>query len=195
MKYQYVVILKKTGQRAIDLLSIFLCFFSAICLGYIGLHSAGSRSELYVILGIGLLLLIGLGIVWLSGRRMRMRHDKVRYRYLLLLAAMGWMFFTPAPWVGGLFLVLTFLEYQTKRPLEIGFDNDRVVINTLMRQEFEWKVFNNIILKDGLLTLDFKSNRLIQKEVTEDDEEDDADEEEFNVYCRGRLAAAAAATA
>jgi hypothetical protein len=40
-----------------------------------------------------------------------------------------------------------------------------------------------------LLTLDFKNNRILQKEVV-DDEEEDADEDEFNTYCRERLAAA-----
>jgi hypothetical protein len=35
--------------------------------------------------------------------------------------------------------------------------------------------------------MDFKDNRLFQKEVVDDEEEDDADEEEFNDYCRARL--------
>jgi hypothetical protein len=188
MRYQYVVILKKTGQRAIDLLSTLLCLFSAFTLFYLALRSGQPDG---LTLTIATLLLLGLGFIQWSRRRMR--RDKVQYRYLLLLAAMGWMFFTPAPWVGALFFVLSFLEYQTKRPLEIGFDDDRVVINTLIKRQFEWTAFNNVILKDGLLTLDFKTNRLIQKEVTEDDEEDDADEEEFNAWCRARLAAVAAA--
>ena len=133
-------------------------------------------------------LLLGLIVTRLSRRRIHA--SKVRYRYLLLLAAAGWMLLTPTPWVGAFFFILTFLEYQTKRPLEIGFDYDRVVINTLIKRQFDWSVLNNVILKDGLLTLDFKNNRLIQKEVADDDDEDDADEEEFNAWCRTRLAAA-----
>ena len=92
------------------------------------------------------------------------------------------------PWIGIVFLLLAFLEHQTKRPLEIGFDRDRVVINTLIRQQHDWSVFNNVLLRDGLLTLDFKNNRLLQKEIADDDaEDDDVDEEEFNAYCRDRL--------
>ena len=187
MKYQYVVILKKTGQRATDLLSFLLCLFTALTLFYLAFRSTNPDRLTLVVASF---LLIGLVITLFSRRRAR--PDKVRYRYLLLLAALAWMFFTPAPWVGALFFVLSFLEYQTKRPLEIGFDNDRVVINTLVKQQFDWAAFNNVVLKDGLLTLDFKSNRLIQREVTDDDEDDDADEEEFNAYCRGRLAAVSA---
>lgn len=206
MKYQYVVILKKTGQRATDLFSFLLCLISIICFADIAArsgqfgtygHPSGTGSSFgmtpdgWATSAIALVLLIGLGIIqWL---RRRLRADKVRYRYLLLLAAMGWMFFTPAPWVGALFLGLTFLEFQTKRPLEIGFDKDHIVINTLFKQQFDWTAFNNVILKDGLLTLDFKSNKLIQREVADDDEDDDADEDEFNAYCRERLAAVPAA--
>jgi hypothetical protein len=187
MKYQYVVILKKTGQRATDIFSALLCFLSIGCFIYIGMVSYTG----WGLLAIAFMLLSGLGV--LAWSRRRMRPDRIRFRYLLLLAAMGWMFFTTAPLVGFLFVGLSFLEFQTRRPLEIGFDQDRVVINTLVKQQFDWTAFNNVILKDGLLTLDFKSNRLIQREVADDDEEDDADEEEFNAYCRARLAAVKAA--
>ncbi|HXB09514.1 MAG TPA: hypothetical protein VNW04_20450 [Puia sp.] len=222
MKYPYVVILKKTGQRATDALSVLLCFISIGVFALLGLHSfryeglpgssgkgrafrpatgglhdfagngwtLGATTDGWLISAIALVLLIGLVLILLARRRGR--PGKMRFRYLLLLAAMGWMFFTTAPWVGILFLLLVFLEYQTRRPLEIGFDYDRVVINTLIRQQFDWRAFNNVILKDGLLTLDFKSNRLIQREVADDDEGDDADEEEFNAWCRTRLAAVAA---
>jgi len=43
-----------------------------------------------------------------------------------------------------------------------------------------------VILKDGLLTLDFKNNKVYQKEALDDDEPD-ADEDEFNEYCKSRL--------
>lgn len=209
MRYPYVVILKKTGERATDLLSILLSLISVFCFGFIGLRALnpgtirtasdvawtatwrlGAPHDPWGVLLIANLLLIGLAVMPILRRRLGPK--KVRFRYVLLLAAMGWLFFTPAPWIGGLFLALTFLEFQTKRPLEIGFDKDRVVINTLVKQQFNWGAFNNVILKDGLLTLDFKSNRLIQREVADDDEDDDADEEEFNAYCQDRLAAATA---
>jgi hypothetical protein len=103
------------------------------------------------------------------------------------VAALGWMASPFLPWLCILLILLAFLEYQTKRPLEIGFDNDRVVINSLIRRRYDWSAFSNIILRDGLLTMDFKDNRLFQKEVVDEEDEDDADEDEFNDYCRARL--------
>jgi hypothetical protein len=183
MRDQYVVILKKNGERATDLLSLLLCFVSAIIFLYVQL--SGLRTG-YFFAADAVLILIGLTVNILNRRNDR---KQVRYRYILLVAALCWLGMPFLPWVGILFVALAFLEYQTKRPLEIGFDPDRIVINTLIRQRHDWSVFNNVVLKDGLLTLDFKNNRLLQKEVADDDEEDDADEEEFNAWCRDRLAA------
>ena len=182
MRYQYVVILKKDGERATDWLSILLCFSSAVIFLYLQLSGAHPN---YFLCAVAMLILGGLLLNTIVRRK---DGRQVRYRYLLLLAALGWLAMPFLPWIGILFVGLAFLEYQTKRPLEIGFDRDHVVINTLIRQRHDWSVFNNVLLKDGLLTLDFKSNRLIQKEVADDEDEYDADEDEFNAYCKDRLA-------
>jgi len=192
MRYQYVVILKKDGERATDLLSILLCFSSAVIFLYIqltGPRPASIPRSGYILCGIATVILAGLLVNVVLRRKSR---ERVRYRYLLFLAALGWLGMPFLPWIGILFVGLAFLEYQTKRPLEIGFDRDRVVINTLVRQRHDWSDFNNVLLKDGLLTLDFKNNRLLQKEVADDEDEDDADEDEFNAYCRDRLLMAGA---
>src|SRR5579872_699103 len=184
MRYRYVVILKKEGERATDLLSVLLCFVSAVIFLLSQLKAAHPNYYLYVF---SVLLAAGLAInVVARGRGKR----QVRFKYLLLLAALGWFGMPVFPWIGVLFLALAFLEHQTKRPIEIGFDHEQVVINTLVRQRHAWSAFNNVLLKDGLLTLDFKNNRLLQKEVVEDEDEENADEEEFNAYCRERLTAA-----
>ena len=186
MRYQYVVILKKKSERVSDAFSILLCLFSAISFLLSALHEPHTR--IWLSAGLALLLITGVAFNIISRIKGR---SGVRYRYWLLVAAMGWIGTTSTPWVGAFFFLLAFLEYQTKRPLEIGFDQDRVVINTLIKRHFDWTMFNNVILKDGLLTLDFKDNRLLQREVADDEDEDDADEEEFNAYCRERLAATA----
>lgn len=191
MRYQYVVILKRDSDRAIDLVSILLCSFSA--LNFLYAQARAVHANFFLILA-ALLILAGIffNIRSSAGREtpasITTRKDKrqVRYKYWLLIAAVGWIGMPYLSWLSALFILLTFLEYQAKYPLEIGVSGDRVVINTLIKQRYDWSVFNNIVIKDGLLTLDFKSNRLIQKEVL-DDEDGEADEDEFNDYCRSRL--------
>jgi len=88
-------------------------------------------------------------------------------------------------WVGLPVLLLALLEKQARFALEIGFTSDRIVFNTLFKRRFRWTDFSNIMLKEGLLTLDFKNNKIFQKETI--DEDGDADEDEFNEYCRKQL--------
>ena len=90
-------------------------------------------------------------------------------------------------WLVFLFIILALLEYQAKYSIEIGFSDNEIVINSLFKKRYSWKDFSNIVLRDGLLTLDFTNNRILQREV-EDDEDDDADEDEFNDYCNKQLA-------
>jgi len=182
MHYQYVVILKKDSEKTADVLSFFLCLLSSICFLYQAMTS--KESSPWFLYASSIILLVGLIINFIA-RRMGRTH--IRYRFLLLAAALGWVASHFLPWLFVLFVILAFLEYQAKRPLEIGFDRDRVVINSLIRRRYDWSAFSNVILRDGLLTMDFKDNRLFQKEVVDDEEEDDADEEEFNDYCRARL--------
>lgn len=47
---------------------------------------------------------------------------------------------------------------------------------------YEWPSFNQVILKDGLLSLDFKNNKVLQVELN-----DAADENEFNKFCAQQI--------
>ena len=111
---------------------------------------------------------------------------------LLLIAGITWFAMPYAPWIGILLLLLALLERPAKLPMEIGFNDDRIVFNTLVRRKLQWEDLSNVKLRDGILTIDFKDNRLFQKETI--DEDGDADEDEFNQYCASRLAASETAT-
>jgi hypothetical protein len=50
-------------------------------------------------------------------------------------------------------------------------------------QQHHWDEFSNIILKDNLLTLDFKNNKLLQLTISEGDNK--IDEYSFNIFCSG----------
>src|SRR5260370_25477208 len=121
MSYQDVVIIKKESERTADVLSFLLCLLPSISFLY---YAVGSSNLL--LYAAGIILLTGLVVTWIIRRK---APNRVRYRYLLLTAALGWLAMPFLPWLGALFLLLAFLEYQTKRPLEIGFDIVRRGIN------------------------------------------------------------------
>ena len=182
MRYEYVVILKRNSERTIDVISFLLCSLSALDLLY---AQSLSHQFNWPVTTLAIIVLAG-AIVNVFTTRRQSGNRPIRYRLLLMLAAVGWLTMNSFQWLSVLFVLMAFLEYQAKRPLEIGFSPNKVVVNSLFRKQFGWSAFNNIMLKDGLLTLDFKNNRLLQKEVDEE-EEGEADEDEFNAYCRDQL--------
>jgi hypothetical protein len=186
MKYKYVAILKQRDHRAIDILTILLCGSSAAIFLFTAVRTGLTSDYVFYLLA----ALIFAGLIFNAVTRF-FRTRPPFYRFLLGFAAVGW-FLMPIKisWIGLIFAILIFLEAQAKHVVEIGFDTDCIVFNTLFSRRFHWSDFNNIILRDGLLTVDFKNNRLIQREIADDVEDDDADEDEFNAFCREQLNAA-----
>jgi hypothetical protein len=191
MRYPFVVILRRENDRLINWISILLCSFTGGASILNGIQKGLFSYFFKIVLSV---VFLGLLLTFLWARTQRLglaggRRPRIRYRYLLLISALVWLTMPFGRWLFVVFVLLAFLEYQAKYPLEIGFTPDKIVINSLLRKSYPWSAFNNVLLKDGLLTLDFKNNRLLQKEVDED-EDGDADEEEFNDYCREMLEAA-----
>lgn len=180
MIYQYVVSLKNRNSKYIDLIGLLLGILSVIFF----------VRELVVAHQVGIAYL--LGAVFVTGVLIwnivqSSKGKKVYYSRALLVAALVWMKMPFFQWLTFVFIILALLEYQAKYSLEIGFSDQEIVINSLFKKRYQWNQFDNIILKDGLLTLDFTNNRILQREI-EDDEDNEADEDEFNAYCKRQLA-------
>jgi hypothetical protein len=179
MVYQYVVVLKNKHNLYIDVLGILLSVFSLACFTRELLY--GREVGLAYLLGV--LFVTGV-LAWNLFRSYKKK--KVYYSRALLIAALVWMKMPYLPWLAFPLIILALLEYQAKHATEIGFSDQEIMINSLLKKKYQWSDFNNIVLKDGLLTLDFVNNRVLQREI-DDDEEDEADEDEFNEYCSKQL--------
>jgi len=179
MRYQYVVTLKRDNEKHIDVMSFCLCFLSVLALIFEQLSALHFN---FFLSFAALIITIGLILNFIAAKK----RTPVRYKNWLLIAGLSWMGMPYLQWLSILFFIIAFLEYQAKYPLEVGFSTEMVVINTLFKKKIPWSDFNNVVLKDGLLTLDFKNNKLFQKEAIDDDEVD-ADEDEFNDYCEEQL--------
>jgi len=178
MHYDYVVTLKREYARKTDLISFLLLLISFLAFSYT-LFRHGRSVFLFIAL---VILLLGLILNILELRRKR----ELRFRNWLFAAGLLWLGMPFLQWLFIPFVFFALLEAQAKYPLEIGFHSGGIVINSLFKKKITWTAMQSVILKDGLLTLDFKNNRLIQKEVLDDDDPD-ADEDEFNQYCQSNL--------
>jgi hypothetical protein len=178
MHYDYVVTLKRENAHKTDLVSLLLLIFSLLAFSFVQIRN-----------GLNLFLCLGIAVV-LSGLLMNLRSARkkkdMRFRYWLFATGICWIGMPYLQWLILPFFVMAMMEAQAKYPLEIGFYSEGVVLNSLFNKKFPWSSMRSVILKDGLLTLDFINNKLIQKEVLDDDDPD-AREDEFNDYCRSKL--------
>jgi hypothetical protein len=180
MVYQYVVTLKNTSRKYIDTFSLLLLVISAMLFLREQYFSPNIKIP-YLFGGLAIAVIAG----W-NFYQQKKYNKPVYYGSALFIAAIGWVTMDYLYWLFLPFALMGLFERQAKLPLEVGFTDTEIVINTLIRRRYKWTDFNNIILKDDLLTLDFKNNRLLQRETI--DEEGDAEEDEFNDYCREQLA-------
>lgn len=180
MVYEYMVYIKNERGRYINQVSILLCLLSAAF--FLAQQVKIGRQFSFCIVSFSLITL-GLAYNWYTAYK---NQQVVYYRRLLVIAGATWFFMPFMQWLGIPLVLLALIEKHSRSPLEIGITDDRVVFNTLIKKEYPWSAFSNIMLKDGLLTVDFKSNRLFQKEIADDTSADQ--EAEFNDYCHNRLA-------
>jgi len=121
---------------------------------------------------------------WIFCVRQERRGVEPFYRLGLLACCFGWVMYSGF-WLACAYLVAIILERPIKVAPEAGFDEKEIVLNTFPKTSFRWDEVSNVVLKDGLLTLDLKSNRLIQREV--DAEVTINEETEFNQFCGKQL--------
>ncbi len=185
MIYQYVVTLQNQQKKYIDRFTLFLLAISVVLFVREQILSPNIKIS-YLFGAVAIVLIAGWNLYGLKKNR-----PNTFYGGALTVAAIGWVTMPYLNWLFIPFALMGLFEKQAKAPLEIGFTDEQVVINTLFRRKFHWTDFNNVVLKDDLLTLDFKNNKLLQRETI--DEEGDADEDEFNQYCTVQLQKAHAA--
>lgn len=78
--------------------------------------------------------------------------------------------------------VLGILYHLSLQKLQILFTGNFVKKLNFPKKEFSWDVFTNVLIKDNILTMDFKNNALIQAET-----ESSVNEIEFNEFAEQQI--------
>jgi hypothetical protein len=76
------------------------------------------------------------------------------------------------------------LYYFSLQKIQFVFSEELIIGMNFPRTEYQWAKFSNVMLRDGILTLDFTNNRLIQMEVEDDNT---INEFEFNEFAKQKI--------
>lgn len=77
------------------------------------------------------------------------------------------------------------LGLQIREHVLLVVKKEGIYLQTLFAKAYAWTDLQNIIMRDGLLTLDLRSNKIFQSTVSEIRPMDS--EENFNKFCRERM--------
>ena len=133
---------------------------------------------------------LGIGIVSLVYFLFNYKAIKQRFNYidfLVLLFETLILIIVLKYWaVAIITAVQIFLFIEMRKATRFAFEETLILLKApFLSKKFAWKDLDNIVLRDNLLTLDFKTNKLIQEEI--DTEKSKIDEISFNAYCRKLL--------
>lgn len=163
-------------------LLLFILNAAALFIRFYYFNQSGSdkRSEILIYL-IPLLLIIFLSFI--------AYHDSIRKYFKSFLIAscclsLFWLVTGPW-WIAPITLLLTFFFVTAQRELKIIVSPSHIRYPSFPPKKIQWEELNNLVLKDGLLTIDFKNDTLIQQYP--EAKMNMPDESEFNEFCRERL--------
>jgi len=177
--YPYVIVLRNETSKYVNVFGFLLSMGSAVMFAREMLF----RQTIILPYLAGLVFIAGL-LAW-NAYVYYKTEKEIYYSKALLIAGIVWTRMPYFQWLVAVFAFLALLEYQAKRSPEIGFAEDYIIFNNLFRKKVPWNEIENVMLKDGLLTIDFKNNRILQREI--DSGESEASEQEFNDWVKMRI--------
>lgn len=125
-------------------------------------------------------------IIYLLMRWYLFKTNKVNYiidEFVFFIPAAGW-FGMHNYFLAIACLLMGFLYKLSLQKLKFVFSRDKIMKINFPKKEFAWNELNNVILKDHILTLDFKTNKLIQAEI---EKSQVINESEFNSFAQTQL--------
>ena len=84
-------------------------------------------------------------------------------------------------------LFFAVIGFYTSGKFKVIISADKILYPSFPVKTFLWNEVSNVMLKDSVLTIDLKNNKLIQAVIKEGS--DETDEDEFNEFCRQQMKA------
>ncbi len=178
--YDYVVVLKNNNKSVIEKTGWMLSLMSLLPISIMIYQAPGSF--------LSYLLLLVVAMLMVSLYMDKRKKKRIQFLSLLICIGIGLISVSGNLLLGALYVIAGISERFLSSNIEIGFSDQQIVRKGITTKTYAWNELNNVMIKDDLLTIDFKNNTLLQAYTDDqEDEEYDVKDEEFNEYCRKRL--------
>ncbi len=178
----YRIALKNAKINQYQQLTFFVFVINWAIFIYLGIMSPVKYIQVSMIIAATTITI--LGAVEYSLRKNNKQHNSI-YPYLIYLPiASAWI--SASYWGMSLIIsiIFAFYKYATS-DLVVEVNKDFIRYPSFPAKTMGWNTISQVILKDGLLTIDLQSNKLYQSLI--DDENPGLEESEFNEFCQKQL--------
>ena len=177
----FIITLRNEKEKLYHKLAGLIFIFNGALIAYSLVSQKLNRTQISIAIASLTLVLITLFISLAIPK-----HSRREYFSLLAYFTSG-IFWTYQGywWISLIMLALVMLYYIAKRILRVSILENEIIYPTWPERKISWKELNNIILKDSILTIDFKNNKIIQQSV--DEQKTTVNEKEFNEFCKQQL--------
>ena len=84
-----------------------------------------------------------------------------------------------------LLVIVAAIGFYINRKKIVVVSKDYIRYPFFIEKEIQWEEVANVLLKDDILTIDLKNNKLLQSSILPGEE--NIDENEFNTFCKNLL--------
>jgi hypothetical protein len=112
-------------------------------------------------------------------------NEQLIARALLLMTA-AWLM-TGIYWAAAALLLLLLLFKLSVRSLVVTVCEQGISYPSVPKKLIDWNKISNVIVKDGLLTIDLRSNQLIQQPIEKNSFIDEQELLAFNAHCQAQI--------
>jgi len=176
----YDLVIKNEKAKYYKAIGDLIVVFNLICFIYMAIKSTDSYRKIIFILIISVIAMHFLFAIYVRYNAKITNYKS--HRNIFFISAIGWAR-PPYWWISIILIVLLFLDILAHRKLKLTVSENKINYPSFPRMVIEWNELSNLVLKDGLVTIDFKNNKLIQQAILNTD----INEKEFNEFCRIQL--------
>jgi len=178
----YTIFLLNEKAKTYRYITFFILLFNCIAFGYIFFNTPDSRTETLSRFGL-FLSFIYIVMYFVKNYTKLLSRFKLEISFIVL----GILWLVLGKVAFALILILcTFLAVYSTRQQKVIFTKEKIIYPAFPPRTYLWNEVSNIVLKDDILTIDMKNNKLLQPLVIAESGSL-INTEEFNDFCRTML--------
>ncbi|MBK5271728.1 MAG: hypothetical protein JJE22_12020 [Bacteroidia bacterium] len=174
---KYEIVLQNEKAKTYPTISWLIVVLNFIAFLYFGI-SRTSKNISYPFIAAAILIFI---FLWFLSIKKDSKPATYKFRFFFSVIILSWIIIH-FYWAAAINLFLFIIQDITSRSLVVLFSEEEIIYPSFPKRTIQWQQLNNVILKDGILTIDCKNNRVYQDAI-----DSDVNEASFNDFCNEQL--------